>query len=79
MPLSVDRERLLKELIEIGIGLTSERDLASLPARILTEARRFTHAEAGTLYIREGDRLRFTTVQNKNPTTNPATNPRMVL
>lgn len=64
MPLSVDRERLLKELIEIGIGLTSERDLASLPARILTEARRFTHAEAGTLYLREGDRLRFTTVQN---------------
>jgi GAF domain-containing protein len=64
MPLSVDRARLLKELIEIGIGLTSERDLASLPARILTEARRFTHAEAGTLYLREGDRLRFTTVQN---------------
>jgi GAF domain-containing protein len=64
MPLSLDRARLLKELIEIGIGLTSERDLASLPARILTEARRFTHAEAGTLYLREGDRLRFGAVQN---------------
>jgi GAF domain-containing protein len=64
MPLSVDRERLLKELIEIGIGLTSERELASLPARILTEARRFTHAEAGTLYLRDVDRLRFTAVQN---------------
>jgi GAF domain-containing protein len=64
MPLSLDRARLLKELIEIGIALTSERDLASLPARILTEARRFTHAEAGTLYFREGDRLRFAAVQN---------------
>lgn len=64
MPLSLDRARLLKELIEIGIALTSERDLASLPARILTEARRFTHAEAGTLYLREGDRLRFAAVQN---------------
>ena len=64
MPLSVDRSQLLKELIQIGIGLTSERDLASLPARILTEARRFTHAEAGTLYLRDGDRLRFAGVQN---------------
>jgi GAF domain-containing protein len=64
MALSRDRARLLKELIEIGIGLTSERHLASLPARVLTEARRFTHAEAGTLYLREGDRLRFAAVQN---------------
>jgi len=64
MPLSLDRSRLLGELIQIGIGLTSERDLASLPTRILTEARRFTHAEAGTLYLRDGDRLRFVAVQN---------------
>src|SRR5262245_21613138 len=55
---------LLRELIQIAIGLTSERHLALLPARILTEARRFTHAEAGTLYLRDGDRLRVTTVQN---------------
>jgi GAF domain-containing protein len=64
MPLSIDRSLLLTELIQIGIGLTSERDLASLPARILTEARRFTHAEAGTLYLRDADRLRFAAVQN---------------
>src|SRR4030095_8300992 len=36
-PLFLDRSRLLKELIQIGIGLTSERDLALLPKRILTE------------------------------------------
>jgi GAF domain-containing protein len=64
MHLPLDRSRLLRELIQIGIGLTSERDLALLPARILTEARRFTHAEAGTLYLRDGDRLRFVVVQN---------------
>src|SRR5262245_45135694 len=64
MPLSLERSHLLTKLIQIGIGLTSERELASLPARILTEARRFTHAEAGTLYLREGDRLRFAAVQN---------------
>jgi GAF domain-containing protein len=64
MHLPLDRSRLLRELIQIGIGLTSERDLALRPARILTEARRFTHAEAGTLYLRDGDRLRFVVVQN---------------
>jgi GAF domain-containing protein len=64
MPLPLDRSRLLKELIQIGISLTSERDLALLPERILTEARRFTRAEAGTLYLRDEDRLRFAVVQN---------------
>src|SRR5262245_17261144 len=64
MGVSLDRSRLLKELIQLGIGLTSERDLVSLPVRILTAARRFTHAEAGTLYLRDGDCLRFAAVQN---------------
>jgi hypothetical protein len=33
--------------------------------RIVTEARRFTHAEAATLFLREGPALRFDVVQNK--------------
>ncbi len=60
----VDLLQLLKELIQIGIALTSERDLAILLERILTEARRFTGAEAGTLFIREGEKLQFAVVQN---------------
>jgi diguanylate cyclase (GGDEF)-like protein len=32
--------------------------------RILSEARRFTRAEAGTLFLREGDLLHFAVVQN---------------
>jgi len=64
MPSSQDRSRLLTELIKIGISLTNERDLVSLPTRILTAARRFTRAEAGTIYLRNGDRLQFTAVQN---------------
>jgi GAF domain-containing protein len=60
----LNRSLLLKELIDIGIALTSERDLALLPERILTEARRFTHAEAGTLFLREKNELRFAVVQN---------------
>jgi diguanylate cyclase (GGDEF)-like protein len=50
--------------VQIGITLTSERDLAALLERILSEGRRFTRAEAGTLFLREGDFLRFAVVQN---------------
>jgi diguanylate cyclase (GGDEF)-like protein len=53
-----------RELVQIGITLTSEQDLETLLERILTEARRFTRAEAGTLFLREGDQLRFSVVQN---------------
>ena len=64
MALSMDRNQLLKELIQIGIALTSERDLSVLLENILAEARRFARADAGTLFLREGDRLRFAVVQN---------------
>ena len=30
----------------------------------MTEARRFTRAEAGTLFLRDGDVLKFSVVQN---------------
>lgn len=50
---------VLTPLIDIGIALTSEGDLAVLLERIVAEARRFTNAEAGTLFLREGEALRF--------------------
>ena len=53
-----------RELVQIGITLTGEQDVETLLERILTEARRFTRAEAGTLFLREGDLLRFSVVQN---------------
>jgi diguanylate cyclase (GGDEF)-like protein len=56
--------QLLKQLIQIGIALTSERDLATLLDRIVAEARNFTNAEAGTLYLRDGDNLRLAVTQN---------------
>jgi diguanylate cyclase (GGDEF)-like protein len=60
----IDEAQLLADLIQIGIALSSERDLGRLLERIVAEARRFTRAEAGTLFLREGDALRFTVVQN---------------
>jgi len=59
-----DREQVLDEILEIGIALTTERDLYSLLERVLETARRFTGAEAGTLFLREGDHLGFAVVQN---------------
>ena len=55
---------LLKQLIQIGIALTSERELSTLLERIVAEARRFTNAEAGTLFSRSEDELRFAVTQN---------------
>jgi diguanylate cyclase (GGDEF)-like protein len=54
----------LKQLIAIGIALTSERELAKLLQRIVGEARRFANAETGTLFLRDGDTLRFAVAQN---------------
>lgn len=56
------RDELVK-LVHIGIALTSERSLDRLLSRILAEARHFTGANAGSLYLRVGDRLRFTVTQ----------------
>ena len=54
----------LKQLIAIGLALTSERELPKLLARIVDEARRFANAEAGTLFLRDGDILRFAVAQH---------------
>lgn len=48
---------VLEQLLDVGIALSSTRDLDELLTQILTEARRFTTADAGTLYLVEGDSL----------------------
>lgn len=57
-------ESQLKHLFEIGIALSSEKDLDRLLEMILDEARRCTYADAGTLYIKEGEELHFKIMQN---------------
>jgi diguanylate cyclase (GGDEF)-like protein len=54
----------LKQLIAIGIALTGERELSKLLERIVGEARHFANAETGTLFLRDGDVLRFAVAQN---------------
>jgi hypothetical protein len=57
-------KRLLEKLIQIGVALTSEIGLDSLLRLIVKEARWFTCADAGSLYVREGEKLRFVVSQN---------------
>jgi GAF domain-containing protein len=51
-------------LTGIGDALAAEPDRQRALELLLTEARRLTRAEAGTVYLRERDRLRFAVVQN---------------
>lgn len=59
-----DFKTQVRKLTQIGIALSAERNLEKLLEMIVSEARRFTAAEAGSLYIREGDQLRFQVSQN---------------
>ncbi|HEX5337732.1 MAG TPA: HD domain-containing phosphohydrolase [Gallionella sp.] len=53
MQTSDNLRRRLKELNEIGIALSQQRDITSLLETILVAAKRITRADAGTLYLHD--------------------------
>lgn len=57
--------RMVEDLLKLGIAISSEGELSPVLERIVTQARRFTGAEAATLFLREGNYLRFAVVQNE--------------
>lgn len=62
MPLS-EKEKL-DALTRLGIELNTINDLDILLEKVLTKARQFVNADAGSIYIRDVDRLNFTYTQN---------------
>jgi HD-GYP domain-containing protein (c-di-GMP phosphodiesterase class II) len=54
----------LDALTRLGVDLNLIQDLDILMERILTEARRFVNADAGSIYIRDNGMLHFTYTQN---------------
>jgi response regulator RpfG family c-di-GMP phosphodiesterase len=60
----LSEKQKLDTLMVLGIELNRIHDLDILLERVLTRARQFVHADAGTIYIREGQRLRFAHSQN---------------
>jgi HD-GYP domain-containing protein (c-di-GMP phosphodiesterase class II) len=61
------RSREIGELTQIGVALGSERDLEKVLDLILTQARRITQSDGGSLYLvdeKDSQRLRFLRTQN---------------
>lgn len=56
--------RPVQELLETIESIYGIKELDALLEAVLTEARRFVGADAGTLYLKVGDRLFFSFVQN---------------
>ncbi len=54
----------LETLTHLGIELNQVSDLDILMEHILTQARRFANADAGSIYIHDGKSLQFTYTQN---------------
>lgn len=46
-----EQARQISDLVDIGTALSAERDLKRVLELILTQARRFTNADGGTLYL----------------------------
>lgn len=55
---------LLNKVIPIGVSLSAEKDFNRLLESLVMEAQAFTHADAGTLYLVEEDKLRFVILRN---------------
>jgi len=62
-PVLTEKQKL-EVLTTLGTELNQVKDLDILMEHILTEARRVVNADAGSIYIRDKDQLRFTYTQN---------------
>ena len=60
----LSEKQKLDTLMVLGIELNRIHDLDILLERVLTRARQFVNADAGSIYVREGKRLRFAHSQN---------------
>src|SRR6185369_1495079 len=59
-----DQEEKLRKVIDLGYEISQIKDIDLLLEKILCEARGFTNSDAGSIYIREGDKLVFRYAQN---------------
>ncbi|MFQ5640617.1 MAG: HD domain-containing phosphohydrolase [bacterium] len=62
----LDLKEQIQKLNAIGIALSSEHDLNKLLDLIVTEARNFTNADGGSLYIKEDGKLYFAVAQTES-------------
>ena len=60
------RLRLLKMIIPMGVELSAEKKFDRLMEMMVIEAQRVTNADGGSLYLLEGDQLRFVILRNSS-------------
>ncbi len=61
----LNRKQKLNRLLQFGIEISQVADLDLLIEKILSEARFLLNADAGSIYIREEDKLLFSYAQNE--------------
>ncbi len=61
----LNRKEKLNRLLQFGIEISQVADLDLLIEKILSEARYMLNADAGSIYIREEDKLLFSYAQNE--------------
>lgn len=60
----LSEKQKLTTLVKLGIEMTGVKDIDVLLEKILKEARKLVNADAGSIYIREDDKLKFSYTQN---------------
>lgn len=61
----IDERKKFQEVLNVGLEVIQTKDIDILLERILTKARKLTNADAGSIYIKEGDTLLFRYTQNE--------------
>jgi HD-GYP domain-containing protein (c-di-GMP phosphodiesterase class II) len=61
----LERKQKLQKIIQIGIEVAQIGDLDVLLEKVLSEARGLVNADAGSIYIKEDDMLKFSYAQNE--------------
>ncbi|MCK5032564.1 MAG: HD domain-containing protein [Calditrichia bacterium] len=59
-----DRKQKLQRIIQLGLEISQIKDLDILLEKVLTEAKKLVDADAGSLYIIEDNKLKFSYSQN---------------
>ncbi len=57
-------ENTLKRILNLGLEISQIKDIDLLLEKILHEARTITNCDAGSIYVKEGEKLRFSYAQN---------------
>ncbi|MCI8274190.1 MAG: GAF domain-containing protein [Lachnospiraceae bacterium] len=57
-------QKHIEQILKIGVQLSAERDLNRLLEQLLTCVMELSHCDAGTLYLLDGDVLRFKIMRN---------------